>query len=237
MIDDTPNSYAKHLATYIPCPQRIQTMTRNYFGRAPALSQCSAYRHEIERKANRFKALAEHKDDGPLVKFKCGHPREDNTGRNASGRPICAACERARKRRQYAAQKAREEAEAARLAERRAALLARETARAAAKTAALTLRILCDKPSVNEIANVTATLFDVSVEDMKGRQQRKPLMRPRFAIYLVARQAGHSYPLIGKRLGRDHSSIIYGCKIARQLIDHDPDFAAMVRKINAAVWQ
>ena len=53
MIDSTPISYAKHLATYISDPAKIRALTLRYFARSPSLSVCQKLRAEYD--ARRFR--------------------------------------------------------------------------------------------------------------------------------------------------------------------------------------
>lgn len=57
---DTPQSYAKHLATYIASPTKIEALTRLEFDRAPPLHTIAAMRLAVEDEARRFKAVGRH---------------------------------------------------------------------------------------------------------------------------------------------------------------------------------
>lgn len=51
----------------------------------------------------------------------------------------------------------------------------------------------------------------------------------RFAVYLVAREKGKSYPQIGRAMNRDHSTVIYGCRRAAEIEKTDEEFATLLR--------
>jgi hypothetical protein len=55
---DTPNAYARQLATYIASPTKIQALTRLEFDRVPPLRKIADWRFEVEQKARRFKLMA-----------------------------------------------------------------------------------------------------------------------------------------------------------------------------------
>lgn len=45
-----PYAYAQKLASYIACPSTIRVRTLEWWGRAPSLRQCKAYRDEVLRR-------------------------------------------------------------------------------------------------------------------------------------------------------------------------------------------
>mgnify|MGYP002784549758 CR=1 FL=1 len=58
------------------------------------------------------------------------------------------------------------------------------------------------------------------------------VVEPRFLIYLAARAAGASFPMIAKVMRKkDHSGIIYGCRRALQIIDNDPGARAIFEEL------
>lgn len=53
----------------------------------------------------------------------------------------------------------------------------------------------------------------VSVRDLLGKSRKQPIARARQEAYFLMREAGMSFPVIGKRMGdRNHSTIIYGVR-------------------------
>ena len=76
--------------------------------------------------------------------------------------------------------------------------------------------------------------FGVSVEDLKGSAQVRPIARPRqVAMYLCRQYCTHlSYPAVGRMLGgRDHTTILHGVKNIARLIAIDPDFETDISNI------
>lgn len=52
----------------------------------------------------------------------------------------------------------------------------------------------------------------ISVGDAQGPCRRRDLAKLRFHVMWLLRQAGWSYPRIGKRLNRDHTAILHGVR-------------------------
>lgn len=72
--------------------------------------------------------------------------------------------------------------------------------------------------------------FGVSEEAFYGRARFNEIIRTRAAVVYVMRNRDvQSFPQIGKRLGRDHSTIIFSLRRAENLLADDKDFADFVR--------
>lgn len=78
-----------------------------------------------------------------------------------------------------------------------------------------------------KILEAVAKSFHVTADDLKSASRHTRHTIPRFAACLMLREEGRmSYPQIGRMLGgRDHSTIIYAVRRARQLLLDDPGFA------------
>lgn len=57
---DTPQSYARHLATYIASPTKIESLTRIEFGEAPPLHTIAEMRFAVERETKSFRQRSRH---------------------------------------------------------------------------------------------------------------------------------------------------------------------------------
>lgn len=55
--------------------------------------------------------------------------------------------------------------------------------------------------------------------------------RVRQAAYLVARDNGAAYCRIGKRLSREHSTVMQGVRAARARVAADPAYASFVARV------
>ena len=70
------------------------------------------------------------------------------------------------------------------------------------------------------ILQATAEMFDFTVEDLKGKSRRRPLVTARqIAMYVFRELTDLSYPAIAREFGgRDHTTVIHAVeKIARQM--------------------
>jgi chromosomal replication initiator protein len=78
---------------------------------------------------------------------------------------------------------------------------------------------LSKRVSDAQILKTVAEFFNVSVEDLVSHNRRKEVVEPRqIAIYLLRDISELSYPYIGEKLGRDHTTAIHSYeKISREI--------------------
>lgn len=86
---------------------------------------------------------------------------------------------------------------------------------------------------VADIITVAAKLSGMSVDAIMGPGRHRKLAYVRHAVYYVARSNGHSYPQIGARLNRDHSSVIHGLDRAMARAERDPEYAAFLFELTS----
>jgi chromosomal replication initiator protein len=85
---------------------------------------------------------------------------------------------------------------------------------------------------VADIITLASCIFNIPVVEIKGQRRFKHLAMARFAICVIAKEHGHSFPSIGRVLGgRDHSTIINATKKAAEFAQRDPDFAVMIHRL------
>jgi chromosomal replication initiation ATPase DnaA len=82
-----------------------------------------------------------------------------------------------------------------------------------------------------DLALECARLFNIHPRDLLGTYRFRFIVRARQALYLALRRRGWSYPAIGRFLSRDHSSVIYGTKMALHLSQRDPEYAAKIERL------
>jgi chromosomal replication initiator protein len=64
--------------------------------------------------------------------------------------------------------------------------------------------------SIEEIMELTARCYEMSVEDLRSRSRRAHVVKPRhFAMYLCRRYTDASLKEIGRAFGRDHTSVMH----------------------------
>ena len=82
---------------------------------------------------------------------------------------------------------------------------------------------------------VAAELAGANVKQLCSEWRApKELVHARWAVMSEFRRRGLSTPAIGKRLNRDHSTVIYGLKQAGYLAERSPEFVQMLAAVEAA---
>ena len=177
--------------------------------------------------------------------FKCGHPRTpDNTLNAFSGRASCRTCrdirdalrfEHHRERNREMVRLAREGMGMAELVERFGISRSRIRCILIDHGVPYGAPFASDPLFPQRAAKVAATLAGVSPGDL-SRADFKPMpaVRARWAFSIVMRERGASLPQIGRRLRRDHSTVIHGIRRGSELMRTDSEFAELVEKVRAA---
>lgn len=174
---------------------------------------------------------------------RCGHPRTPENTRRGGINPRCLTCARA----YYAGV--------------RETTLERNTAIVTASQAGETIEILAARyslkkhtvedilresgggvrailtdPTFSERAMKTAAeLAGANVKQLQSDwRSPKVLVHARWAYAVAMRKRGVSTPSIGRRLNRDHSTIVYAIQQAGYLAARSPEFAEMMAKVDAA---
>lgn len=87
---------------------------------------------------------------------------------------------------------------------------------------------------IGDLLNIASQASRLSVKTIVGRSRYERHKNVRFAVALIARDFGHSYPQIGRRLGgRDHSTIINAVEKAKIYYERCDKFATLVDTIRA----
>ena len=81
-----------------------------------------------------------------------------------------------------------------------------------------TMRALTKPVTDAQVVAAVAEIYNVAQEDLIGRSRRKEIVEPRqVAMFLLRDMLDLSYPTIGEKLGRDHTTAIHSYeKIARE---------------------
>jgi chromosomal replication initiator protein len=85
---------------------------------------------------------------------------------------------------------------------------------------------------LREIARLTARHFSLNLRDLKSTSRRQAVVRARgIAMYLARLLTQHSLAEIGRYFGgRDHTTVLYGCRKTEELLLREPAIhAAVVR--------
>lgn len=77
------------------------------------------------------------------------------------------------------------------------------------------------KPSMDELAKEASRLTKIHVRAIMGAKRDRRAVRTRFALWYVIRQCyTFSYPAIGRKFKRHHSSVMDGVTRAEYFIDN-----------------
>lgn len=76
--------------------------------------------------------------------------------------------------------------------------------------------------SINEIQRVTAEYYHLRLIDLQSARRDRKIARPRqMAMYISKTATALSLPDIGKRFGRDHTTVIHAIKTIENLMEKD----------------
>jgi len=94
------------------------------------------------------------------------------------------------------------------------------------------------QPELREIADTTARAFSVKLSDIRGLSRRRAIVTARdVAMYLARQFTPGSLQQIGEYFGgRDHSTVIHGCRHVERLIKTDPTLRQAVEQLQRK-WQ
>lgn len=84
---------------------------------------------------------------------------------------------------------------------------------------------------VGDVLARATELTGVSRGEIVGPLRQLRFARVRFAIAYVLRNRGLSWAQIGRRMNRDHTTVISAYRRAVEEIATDPDFARLVRSL------
>ncbi|MBS3903659.1 MAG: chromosomal replication initiator protein DnaA [Anaplasmataceae bacterium] len=83
-----------------------------------------------------------------------------------------------------------------------------------------TINSFSHKVSPDQVVKSVAEFFHVSMEDLTGRRRQKEVVEPRqICMYLLRDILNLSYPFIGERMGRDHTTAIHAFEKINQEVN------------------
>ena len=86
------------------------------------------------------------------------------------------------------------------------------------------------KITVPYIQKLVANYFQVRVSDLKSKERRKVIVRPRqIAMYLCRKHTEHSFPELSTEFGKkDHTTVLSACKKIESMIQADPSLRSQL---------
>lgn len=89
-----------------------------------------------------------------------------------------------------------------------------------------------------QILKAVAEFFNITVEDLVSHNRRKEVVEPRqIAIYLLRDISDLSYPYIGEKLGRDHTTAIHSYEKINQEINRNPALNQKILTIKDIIYK
>lgn len=90
---------------------------------------------------------------------------------------------------------------------------------------------------MSDVMQAVCDVTGIASERILGRAQDRRHAGARHLLMHLLRElcAGASYPTIGFFVQRDHTTVLYGCRRAQGLIEHDRDFRAVYHRIRKAL--
>lgn len=88
----------------------------------------------------------------------------------------------------------------------------------------------------SQVLKAVSVVFGIPIEDLKGPRRARRVARPRqVAMYFCRLRCHHmSLPMIGVLIGgRDHTTIMHGCRQIEGLLCHDEDLRLKCSEVAA----
>ncbi len=90
----------------------------------------------------------------------------------------------------------------------------------------------------NQILKAVAGFFNISIEDIISHNRRKEVVEPRqIAMYLLRDISDLSYPYIGEKLGRDHTTAIHSYEKINREINRDQGLNQKILMIKELIFK
>jgi hypothetical protein len=65
---------------------------------------------------------------------------------------------------------------------------------------------------IMQIATQICKAYEIDINDVMGKSRLQDIVEARHAVMYACALAGYSYAAIGRRMNRNHSTVISGCK-------------------------
>lgn len=68
--------------------------------------------------------------------------------------------------------------------------------------------------TITDVKSLVSSRYDINILALNTKGRFQAHIKPRFLAMALSRRIGCSYPLIGRRFDRDHTTVINACKVA-----------------------
>jgi chromosomal replication initiator protein len=87
-----------------------------------------------------------------------------------------------------------------------------------------------------QVLAAVAEFYQIKVEDLTGRCRKKEVVEPRqVAMYLLRDILGLSYPYIGDKMGRDHTTAIHSYEKINEEVNKNPGLNQKIFQIKEVI--
>jgi chromosomal replication initiation ATPase DnaA len=91
------------------------------------------------------------------------------------------------------------------------------------------------KFSIQDVLNAVCDEFQIKIEDLTGSSQKAIFVKPRqIAMFLIRTEIGKSFPEIGQKFRRHHTTVIASCVRVARSCEENPGFKELICKISSA---
>jgi chromosomal replication initiator protein len=92
--------------------------------------------------------------------------------------------------------------------------------------------------SDDHVLKSVAGFYNIAVEDLVSRGRKKEVVEPRqIAMFLLRDILEMSYPYIGEKLGRDHTTAIHAVEKINQEINRNSSLSEKITSIKEAIYK
>ena len=112
------------------------------------------------------------------------------------------------------------------------------TEKAAEEIIEKSIQTLVRRVSDSQILKSVAEFFDITIEDLVSHNRRKEVVEPRqIAMYLLRDISELSYPYIGEKMGRDHTTAIHSYEKINQEVNRNANLSQKILLIKERIYK
>jgi chromosomal replication initiator protein len=100
------------------------------------------------------------------------------------------------------------------------------------------IQTLARRVTDSQILKSVAEFFDITIEDLVSHNRRKEVVEPRqIAMYLLRDISELSYPYIGEKMGRDHTTAIHSYEKINQEVNRNANLNQKILQIKERIYK